>query len=81
MLSSVLNSEWAVQVNIAIMRAFVKLREIIATHKELAQKIADLESKFEKHDSQIEAVFDAIRQLLTPKPLPGQRQIGFRTAG
>jgi ORF6N domain len=81
MLSSVLNSERAVQVNIAIMRAFVKLREIIATHKELAQKIADLESKFEKHDSQIEAVFDAIRQLLTPKPLPGRRQIGFRTAG
>jgi hypothetical protein len=77
MLSSVLNSERAVQVNIAIMRAFVKLREIIATHKELAQKIADLEHRFQKHDSQIEAVFDAIRQLIEPKPVPARRRIGF----
>jgi hypothetical protein len=77
MLSSVLNSERAVQVNIAIMRAFVKLREVIATHKELAQKIGELESKFRKHDSQIDAVFDAIRQLLAPKPVPPGRRIGF----
>jgi hypothetical protein len=81
MLSSVLNSERAVQVNIAIMRAFVKLREIIATHKELAQKIAELESKFQQHDSQIAAVFDAIRQLLAPKPVPPRRRIGFNAAG
>jgi len=77
MLSSVLNSERAVQVNIAIMRAFVKLREIIATHKELAEKIAELERKYQRHDSQIQAVFDAIRQLLEPKPLPPRRRIGF----
>jgi ORF6N domain len=77
MLSSVLNSERAVQVNIAIVRAFVKLREIIATHKELAQKIADLEHRFQNHDSQIEAVFDAIRQLIEPKPVPLKRRIGF----
>jgi hypothetical protein len=77
MLSSVLNSERAVQVNIAIMRAFVKLREVIATHKELAQKSEALECKFQEHDSQIEEVFDAIRQLLEPKPVPLGRRIGF----
>jgi hypothetical protein len=80
MLSSVLNSERAVQVNIAIMRAFVKLREIVATHKELAQKIAELEHRFQKHDSQIQAVFDAIRQLIEPKPVPPRRRIGFPSA-
>jgi len=77
MLSSVLNSERAVQVNIAIMRAFVKLREVISTHKELAQKIANLERRFREHDSQIEEVFDAIRQLIEPKPVPPGRRIGF----
>jgi hypothetical protein len=77
MLSSVLNSERAVQVNIAIMRAFVNLREGSATHKELAHKIAGLERKFKAHDSQIEEVFDAIRQLLEPKPVPPGRRIGF----
>jgi hypothetical protein len=80
MLSSVLNSEQAVQVNIAIMRAFVKLREIVATHKELAQKIAELEQKFQMHDAQIVAVFDAIRQLIEPKPVPPKRRIGFPQA-
>ena len=80
MLSSVLNSERAVEVNIAIMRAFVKLREIIATHKELAEKIAELERRFQKHDSQIEAVFDAIRQLIQPRPVPPRRRIGFPAA-
>jgi hypothetical protein len=75
--SSVLNNERAVQVNIAIKRAFVKLREIIATHKELAQKIAELGHRFQKHDSQMEAVFDAIRQLIAPKPVPLRRRIGF----
>jgi len=80
MLSSVLNSERAVQVNIAIMRAFVKLREVISTHKELAQKIADLERRFQEHDSQIEEVFDAIRQLIEPKPVPPGRRIGFNPA-
>ena len=64
MLSSVLNSERAVQVNIAIMRAFVKLREILTTHRELAEKIAELENKYRRHDDKIQAVFDAIRELI-----------------
>lgn len=77
MLSSVLHSERAVQVNIAIMRAFVKLREILTTHRELAQKIEELERKYRQHDTKIQAVFDAIRQLLEPPPVPPKRRIGF----
>ncbi len=60
MLSSVLNSERAIQVNIAIMRAFVKLRELMVTHKDLARKLTDIEKKY---DSQFKVAFDAIRQL------------------
>lgn len=77
MLSSVLNSERAVQVNIIIMRAFVKLREFLSTHKELAQKLKELEGKFEKHDTEILMIFDAIRQLMVPPPEPPKRKIGF----
>jgi len=76
MLSSVLNSERAVHVNIAIMRAFVKLREILSINKELAHKLAQLERKIEKHDEEIRLIFDAIRQLMTP-PEPKRRRIGF----
>ena len=76
MLSSVLRSERAIQVNIAIMRTFVKLREMLSTHKELAQKLNELERKVEKHDADIHAVFEAIRQLMTPPAKP-KRQIGF----
>lgn len=75
MLSSVLHSPRAVQVNIAIMRAFVKLREILATHRELARRLDELESKYDK---QFRAVFDAIRELMTPPPKP-RRRIGFAT--
>ena len=78
MLSSVLNNERAVQVNIVIMRAFVKLRQILSTHKELAQKLSELEGKFEKHDSEILMIFDAIRQLMEPPPEAPKRAIGFR---
>jgi hypothetical protein len=74
MLSSVLNSERAVQVNIAIMRTFVKLREILATHKDLAQKLEALEKKY---DRQFKVVFDAIRQLMKPEEPPRQQRIGF----
>ena len=74
MLSSVLNSERAVQVNIEIMRAFVRLRQILASHKDLARKLADLEKKY---DAQFKVVFDAIRELMTPLP-PPPRRIGFR---
>ena len=73
MLSSVLNSERAVQVNIAIMRAFVKLREMIASHKDLAKRLNALEKKY---DVQFKVVFDAIRQLMEP-PKTKRRRIGF----
>jgi phage regulator Rha-like protein len=76
MLSSVLNSERAVQVNIEIMRAFVKLREMLASHKDLALKLAEMEKKY---DSQFKVVFDAIRELMTPIEPPPKPRIGFRT--
>jgi hypothetical protein len=63
MLSSVLNSDRSIEVNVQIMRAFVKLRELMATHKDLARKLADMEKKY---DSQFKVVFDAIRQLMAP---------------
>lgn len=78
MLSSVLNSERAILVNIAIMRAFVKLREILSTHKELSHKLNELEKKIEKHDEEIHSIFEAIRQLMTPIEKPKPR-IGFHT--
>jgi len=73
MLSSVLNSKRAVHVNIAIMRAFVKLREMLASHKDLARKLEQMEKKY---DAQFKVVFDAIRQLMTP-PETKKRKIGF----
>ena len=76
MLSSVLRSTRAIQVNIAIMRAFVRLRQFLATHKELAEKLTDWERKIGTHDEQIQAIFEAIRQLMTP-PEPKKRKIGF----
>src|SRR5439155_23521754 len=66
MLSSVLNSERAVQVNIAIMRAFVKLRGILETNRELARKFDELEARVGKHDEQIGLIIEAIRQLMAP---------------
>lgn len=77
MLSSVLNSKRAVQVNIAIMRAFVKLREILSTHKELAHKLKQFENRIERHDEEIKAIFNAIRQLMAP-PETKKKKIGFR---
>jgi hypothetical protein len=75
MLSSVLRSPRAVQVNIAIMRAFVRLREMLLTNADLARKLADLERKY---DSQFKVVFDAIRQLMAPAPpQPPRPEIGF----
>jgi hypothetical protein len=76
MLSSVLNSERAVKVNIAIMRAFVKLRETIESNRELARKFAQLEQRVGKHDDEIAAILDAIRQLMAPPEKP-RREIGF----
>ena len=74
MLSSVLRSPRAVQVNIAIMRAFVRLREMLLTNADLAHKLADLEQKY---DAQFKVVFDAIRQLMAPPPAPPKPEIGF----
>jgi len=79
MLSTVLNSERAIKVNIIIMRAFVKLREMLATHKDLALKIEALEGKYQQHDETIKEIFDAIRELMTPDPVPPTRRIGFNT--
>src|SRR6267143_555889 len=76
MLSSVLNSERAVKVNIAIMRAFVKLHEALETNRELARKFGELEKRFGKHDEEIEAIIEAIRQLIAPSK-PSRREIGF----
>ena len=73
MLSSVLHSERAIQVNVAIMRAFVKLREVLGAHRDLAQKMEALERKY---DTQFHAVFEAIRQLMEP-PVVRRRPIGF----
>lgn len=66
MLSGVLNSQRSIIVNIAIMRAFVQLREYLSSHKDLSKKLENLERKYESHDHQIKAVFDAIRQLMAP---------------
>ena len=75
MLSSVLRSPRAVHVNIAIMRAFVKLRAMLASHRDLARRLDEMESRY---DTQFKAVFDAIRELMTPPEKP-QRRIGFGT--
>ena len=76
MLSSVLTSKAAVRVNIQIMRTFTKIREFLLTHKELAQKLSQLERKYERHDGQIQAIFDQIREFMTFKEKP-KKQIGF----
>jgi hypothetical protein len=76
MLSSVLNSERAVQVNIAIMRAFVKLREILTTNEDLARKFEALEARVGNHDEQITEILEAIREMLLPGPLT-KGEIGF----
>ena len=79
MLSSVLNSDWAIQVNIAVMDAFVRLRETLSTHKEFAHKLAALERKMGEHDEHIRSLFDALRGLMTPAE-PPKRRIGFQAA-
>jgi hypothetical protein len=76
MLSSILNSERAVKVNIAIMRAFVRLRDVLETNRELARKFDELEKRVGKHDEKIDATLEAIRQLMAPPTKP-RREIGF----
>jgi hypothetical protein len=76
MLSSVLNSERAVQVNIAIVRAFVRLRELLSTHKDVAHKLEEIERTQETHGAHISAIWDAIQELIEPPSKP-RRMIGF----
>ena len=76
MLSSVLKSDRAVKVNIAIMRAFVRLRGVLETNRKLARKFAELEKRVRKHDERIDAILEAIRQLMAPPEKP-RREIGF----
>ena len=76
MLSSVLNSECAIEVNIAIMRVFVRIREVVSTHKKLEVKLKELERRIESHDESIQTIFEAIRQLMTPQEKP-RKKIGF----
>jgi len=77
MLASVLKSERAVKISINIIKAFVKLREILSTHKELANKFNGLERKIEKHDDEIRMIFDAIRALMA-EPQKSKKNIGFK---
>ena len=76
MLSGVLRSARALQVNIAIMRAFVRLREMLTTNKGLARKLAELEKRMASHDDSIRLLFEAIRELMN-KPVIPRKQIGF----
>ena len=76
MLSSVLNSPRAIRANIEIMRAFVRLRRLLASHAELARKLDALEKKY---DAQFKVVFDAIRELMKPPETPRRTPIGFRS--
>ena len=76
MLSSILRSKRAVRVNIAIIRAFVKLREMLSTHKELAFQFKELERKVGKHDEEIQAIFRVIQRLMTEPEKP-KAKFGF----
>jgi hypothetical protein len=76
MAASVLNTQRAIEASIFVVRAFVQIREMIGTHRELARKLSELEQRFEDHDEKIEAIFEAIRQLMTPPDRP-KKKIGF----
>ena len=76
MLSSVLHSKRAIEVNIQIMRIFTKLRQIISTHKDLAYKLEQLEQRVKNHDVEIQAIFDVLRRLMAPEEKP-IKKIGF----
>lgn len=76
MLANVLKNPKAVQASIQVVRAFVRLREMLAGHKQLSLKLIQLEKKY---DSQFKVVFEAIRQLMEPPLLPPKRRIGFLT--
>ena len=77
MLSSVLRSKRAIEINIAIIRTFVKLREMLATNKELAKRLEDFEKQLKDHDEHIEAIFVAIQRLVSQPDSPRKKKIGF----
>ena len=77
MVANVLKSDRAVRMSVLVVRAFVKLREMLASHKELAQKLAELEQRTSKHDADIQAIVNAIRRLMV-QPDPPKKRIGFR---
>ena len=77
MLASVLNSKKAVQVSVHVVRAFVKLREILSMHPEIARELTELERNVVRHDARIQSLFEAIRQLMAD-PGGKHRRIGFR---
>ena len=79
MAASVLNTPRAIEASIFVVRAFVTLREMLGAHKELARKLAELEARFSEHDEQIQAIFEAIRQLMAPPDRP-PRKIGFEVS-
>jgi hypothetical protein len=81
MLSAILNSPRAVQVSILIVRAFVRLRELLATHPDLALEIEDLNRKVDVHSKEITAIIDTIERLLLPEPVPPRSRIGFDQGG
>ena len=77
MVASVLNSKRAIEVSVYVVRAFLKVREVLGAHSELAQKLTELERRVESHDTHIRSLFDAIRQLMEP-PTTKSRRIGFK---
>ena len=78
MAASVLSTPIAVRASIQVVRAFIRLREILATHKDLARKLEELEAKCINHDEKLGQVFDAIRQLMYPRVPRKRRRIGFQ---
>jgi hypothetical protein len=80
MAASVLNTPRAIEVSVYVVRAFVKLRELLSTHKELAGKLAELERKVAGHDAAIQSLVSAIRRLMEPPPASPRPRIGFHTA-
>ena len=79
MAATVLNSDRAMKVSVYVVRAFVKLREMLSTQKDFAHKLEELEKKFAVHDQKFAVVFEAIRELMRPPPVPPKRRIGFST--
>ncbi len=77
MAATVLNSDRAIKLSVFVVRAFLKLREMLGTQKEFGHKLGELEKKFAEHDKKFTVVFEAIRELMQPTPVPPKRRIGF----